>query len=211
METQSTEFSARVNQAIFTNANFAPSFPLVWGFFLGKKQKKKKNHNPNSGLAKPGPFKARKFPRATLDKPGGPILLSGMSVRIRSGSADCGGAVAAEGGSSLGPELLVSHLEVEQSSQQGSPRANSPFKGHNQQKDPTPSFKNSSFLLSHVLEARALFCSEQCGIKQLRPLAGWFFQGCQMFCLGHVRSVLLEFRLSLLSGCPLELQRVGFF
>lgn len=93
---------------------------------------------------------------------------------------------------------------MEQSSHQSSLRANLGFKGNKQQKDPTPSFKNSSFLLSHVLEARALFCCELCRIKQLRPLAGWLFQGCQMFCLGHVRSVLLEFRLSLLSGCPLQ-------
>lgn len=103
---------------------------------------------------------------------------------------------------------------MEQSSHQSSLRANLGFKGNKQQKDPTPSFKNLSFLLSHVLEARALFCCELCGIKQLRPLAGWLFQGCQMFCLGHVRSVLLEFRLSLLSGrplqSPLELQRVFY-
>lgn len=48
----------------------------------GKKKRKKGKHNPGSALAKPGPFKERKFPRATLDKPRGPILLSGMSVQI---------------------------------------------------------------------------------------------------------------------------------
>lgn len=38
-------------------------------------------------------------------------------------------------------------------------------------------------------------------MKQLHPLAGWLFQGCQMFCLGHVTSVLLEVQ----TFSPLEL------
>lgn len=123
------------------------------------------------------------------------------------------GVTAAERGSSLGAKLLVSCQEMEQSSHQSSLRANWGFRGNKQQKDPTPPFKNSPFLLSHVLEARALFCCELHGIKQLCPLAGWLFQGCQMFCLGHVRRALLEFRLFFLSGCLQKLQWVfgGFF
>lgn len=105
------------------------------------------------------------------------------------------GVTAAERGSSLGAQLLGSCQEMEQSSHQSSLRANWGFRGNKQQKDLTPPFKNSPFLLSHVLEARALFCCELHGIKQLCPLAGWLFQGCQMFCLGHVRRALLEFRL----------------
>lgn len=73
VETQSSAFSAAVNQAVPTNVNFALSSR---GFKKKKKRKKKKgNHNSNSALAKLGPFKERKFPRATLDKPGGLILL----------------------------------------------------------------------------------------------------------------------------------------
>lgn len=123
------------------------------------------------------------------------------------------GVTAAERGSSLGAKLLVSCQEMEQSSHQSSLRANWGFRGNKQQKDPTPPFKNSPFLLSHVLEARALFCCELHGIKQLCPLAGRLFQGCQMFCLGHVRRALLEFRLFFLSGCLQKLQWVfeGFF
>lgn len=122
------------------------------------------------------------------------------------------GVTAAEQGSSLRAKLLVSCQEMEQSSHQSSLRANWGFRGNKQQKDLTPPFKNSPFLLSHVLEARALFCCELHGIKQLCPLAGRLFQGCQMFCLGHVRRALLQFRLFFLSGCLQELQwDLGFF
>jgi len=121
--------------------SFALSFWFVFLFFF---LKKKGNHNPNSALAKPDPFKERKFPRATLSKPGGPILLSGMSVQMQGGSADCWGVIAAEQGSSLGEKLPVSCLDMEQSSHQSSLRANSGFKGNEQQKGPTPNFKNSS-------------------------------------------------------------------
>lgn len=123
------------------------------------------------------------------------------------------GVTAAERGSSLGAQLLGSCQEMEQSSHQSSLRANWGFRGNKQQKDLTPPFKNSPFLLSHVLEARALFCCELHGIKQLCPLAGWLFQGCQMFCLGHVRRALLEFRLfplRLLTGASVGFWRFFF-
>lgn len=58
--------------------------------FVKKREKKTRNHNPNPALARPAPFEERRFPRATL-KPGGLILLPGMSVQIQSGSADCWG------------------------------------------------------------------------------------------------------------------------
>lgn len=78
----------------------------------------------------------------------------------------------------------------------------------------TASFKNLSFLLSHVLEARALFCCELHAIIQLQPLAGWG----HTVCLGHIRSVFLEFRFFLLKGLPaaepygaIPAASVGFF
>ena len=63
---------------------------------------------------------------------------------MQGGSADCWGVIAAEQGSSLGEKLPVSCLDMEQSSHQSSLRANSGFKGNEQQKGPTPNFKNSS-------------------------------------------------------------------
>lgn len=90
METQSTVFTAaEIRQ-------FSPVHVLLWGWFLfvslfcKRREKKTRNHNPNPALARPAPFEERRFPRATL-KPGGLILLPGMSVQIQSGSADCWG------------------------------------------------------------------------------------------------------------------------
>lgn len=81
--------------------------------FLKNIKTKKGNHNPNSALANPGPFKERKFPRATLNKPGGPILLAGPLVHIPNGCAGCGGVNAAR--PKPRRNLLISRLEMEQS------------------------------------------------------------------------------------------------